>query len=155
MDWKTAEHTIHQFAADLGQKPENRAITAIGHKADRFEFTDSQNLHYRFQIAKPYPEYGSGFQVETPFSKSEIVISTKKRLFQKPRLKVSCPISVDAHDLLHLLIKKLHRFSIMADGKALFFKTKSINLDKETLMLIRQVMLEIKSGAKQEQNENR
>lgn len=148
MDWKSLEHSITQFAADLGQKVEIRAITAIGHKADRFEFTDEHNLHYRFQIAKPYPEYGSGFQVETPFSKNKLVISAKKRLFQKPKLVVSGNISNETDRLLHLLIKKLGRFSITADGKALFFKTKSINLDKETLMLIRQVVIEIKNGAK-------
>ncbi len=145
MDWKTTEHTITQFAADLEQKVENRAITAIGHKADRFEFTDELNLHYRFQIAKPYPEYGSGFQVQTPYDKSEIAIKANKRLFQKPKLKVSGSISPDTGRLLNLLMDKLNCFSITADGKSLFFKTKAINMDQETMMLIRQVVLEIKN----------
>ncbi len=150
LDWKTSEHTITQFAAELGQTSKNRAITAIGHKADRFEFTDEHFLHYRFQIAKPYPEYGSGFQVQTPCDKSEIVIKAIKRLFQKPKLAVSGQISSEADRLLHLLIKKLSRFSITADGKSLFFKTKAIDMNKETMMLIRQIVLELKEGVKDE-----
>lgn len=113
-----------QFAAELGQDVAIREITAIGYKTHRYQFKDCDGLSYRFQIAKPYPEYGSGFQIQTPWHKDEIVIKASKRLFLKSKLVVSGHISNDAHRLLHHLIKTLIRFSITTDGKSLFFKTK-------------------------------
>lgn len=144
MNWKTAENTILQFAAELGQEVETMRVAGIGFLVHRFSFIDEAGLTYRLQLGKPHLEYGSSFRVSASGTFNDIYIVAKEPLFRKARLRIHGHISNEANHLLQLLTKRLRHFTIQTDGKTLLFKTKEVGLNIEALRQIRQVIIEIR-----------
>ncbi|QNR25136.1 hypothetical protein [Croceimicrobium hydrocarbonivorans] len=146
MDWKRLENTIHQFATEIDAKVEKRVISSIGYKAECYEFKDSADLYYRFQITKPRIELGSSFSIRSERPEKDIDIKARKWLFLGPRIKASPNPSRILSDLLRSLTDKLDQFTIQTDPFDLTFRTKLIDLDIDTLRLIRQIHLELKNN---------
>jgi len=146
VNWKKLDNTINQFAAEIDAKVEKREISSIGYKAERYEFKDSADLYYRFQITKPRIELGSSFSIRSKLPKKDIDIKARKWLFSGPRIKVSTKTSKILSDLLTGLTNKLDQFTIQTDPFDLTFRTKLIDLDIDTLRLIRQIHLELKNN---------
>ena len=152
MNWKKIDSEIRKFASSI-QAPisvKDLGIILNG-KITTYTFQENEKTHYKLVHTKPYSDNGSKFQMVSSTTNRNIQISLKKNFFGFERLKISGAVSKQVKSRLEDLSNLLFGFSwktktVKNAGEnqvVLTFVTKDIEIDSETMKIIREIHQEL------------
>lgn len=149
MDLKKLDHNIKSFASELNSEIHEKDLGFVGGKIRTYSFNESETIHYVLKHSMPESEIGSKFQIESDTKIYGIQISVSKNLFGRIRTKFRGYISPELKkNQIESLSKNIFEFKwstefIDQEQFQLKFKTKDIEMDIETMRLIRKLHIQL------------